>query len=92
MKTINLFPTSEVTDTMSRWSFCYLHGMAEYPWDNPEAGDIFYADCKKPSEGSHAVTIRGEQGVAVINADGSGRVVLVSDTLALKHALSGEWE
>jgi len=66
--------------------------MAEWPTDITEAGDIFLSDQPKPKQDNHPVTIRGEAGVAIINADGSGRVVLLSDTLGLRHAISGKWE
>jgi len=87
----NIYPISSDRDDLHRWSFCYLHGMAEFDQSRAN-GDIFLSDIRKPEQGNHPVLIRGEAGVAIINADGSGRLVLLSDTLGLRHAISGEWE
>ncbi len=77
------------------WDYCYLHGEAEKIF-NQDFSDLFTADMPMPQKaGSYPVLIDGIPAVAVIaNRYGylSGRVVLVSDTEALKHALNpDEW-
>jgi len=92
------------TDDMHSWSFCYLHGKAEQVFDQGWATDedycapdLFSADQPKPTEeGSYAVMIDGQPAVAVLAATNGpdrplgGRVSLVTDMKALKHALSPE--
>ncbi len=88
---INIFP--DETADKYRWQFCYLHGNAEFEY-NPETGiapDIFMADEPMPEqEGNYLVWIDGQPAVAVIAMHYntlSGRIALISDTEALRHAL-----
>ncbi len=79
-----------------RWSFCYLHGEAEFEYDAETSGapDIFLANEPMPTEaGSYPCIVRGLPSVAIIaERYGTlcGRVALVSDTEALVHALDVE--
>lgn len=75
-----------------RWEFCYLHGTAEDVFNQPSnEQDLFVASCQMPEQpGSYSCTIAGKAAVVMIgNHHGRlcGRVSLVSDTEALKHAL-----
>lgn len=91
----HFLPTTEATETSQRWSFCYLHGMAEFADGEMSNSDIFVADVPKPDAGNYPVTVNGFDAIAVIrNVDGfiSGRVALLSDTFALAHCLTGDWE
>jgi len=84
-------------EKLYRWSFCYLHGEAEFEYDpeNGAAPDLFLVNQPMPTEaGSYPVTVRGLPAVAVIATRYSqehllsGRVALVTDTEALTHALN----
>lgn len=83
-------------EKLYRWSFCYLHGAAEFEYD-PVGGvapDLFLVNTPMPeAAGSYPVIIRGESAVAVLavrHGTMCGRVALVSDTEALTHALDVE--
>ncbi len=94
MTQINLYPESAFSNEMHRWQFCYLHGNAEFEYnqDSCSAPDIFIADAPMPeTAGNYLVFINGEPAVAVIAMHYttlSGRVALISDTEALTHALN----
>ncbi len=75
------------------WGFCYLHGNAEDIFTQPNnEQDLFVASCQMPEQpGSYACTIAGKAAVAVIGDYAGvrgGRVALVVDAEALKHALN----
>lgn len=74
------------------WACCYLDGDAENVFNQPNnEQDLFVASCSMPKEpGTYPCTINGHAAVVVLGDHlGSigGRVVLVSDMKALKHAL-----
>lgn len=76
-----------------RWSFCYLHGKAEEVYEQ-QVPDMFEASEPMPEqEGNYIVDIDGHPAIAVLrqrHGTLGGRIALVEDTEALKHALSPE--
>lgn len=90
---INIYPERDYSEGNHRWSFCYLHGKAEDVFEQ-EVADMFEADEPKPTqEGNYLVIIDGHPAIAVIRmrfGTMSGRVSLIDDTEALKHALTPE--
>lgn len=95
--TINIYPETTSKNDMHRWPFCYLHGNAEFEYDEAESGpaaDLFVADAPMPEAvGNYLVFIGGEPAVAVLATRYNivcGRVALISDTEALAHALDVE--
>jgi len=80
-----------------RWPFAYLHGKAEDVAQSKASEDgeqvipdIFISDTPMPGEGNHLAYLYGEPVLAVIRQRHgilAGRVALLSDTEALKHAL-----
>jgi hypothetical protein len=83
-----------------RWNYVYLHGGAEdlmaghYDAHNiGEAPDIFSSNQPMPEEGNYVVTIFGVPAIAVIAKHHGilgGRIALLADTEALRHALDVE--
>ena len=88
---INILPVSDNPNS-HRWNYCYLDGEAEKVIDQYPP-DIFEADVPMPDEGNHLVMIDGQPALAVIaehRGTIGGRVALLSDSRALKHALTPE--
>ena len=89
----NIYPDDLNAETNYRWNYCYLHGQAERVFEQ-EVPDLFEADDSMPSqEGNYVVSIDGHHAIAVIRmhlGTLGGRIALVDDTEALKHALSPE--
>jgi len=81
----------EDSDRGQRWAWCYLHGEAEVL----NCHDVFMASVPKPTQaGNYLCQLQGAPVVAVLvnNSNGTleGRLVLLSDTDALTHALDTE--
>jgi hypothetical protein len=90
---VSIYPYREAN--MFQWPYVYLHGNAELVYEQPRnAPDLFSADCAMPKQETNVFCMVGnEPALAVIRMHYGilgGRVALLSDTDALKHALTPE--
>jgi hypothetical protein len=88
---INIFPAL-CEPNHHRWYWCYLDGDAEKVFDQ-QTPDLCEADVPMPGEGIYFVMVGDQPGIAVIapHLNGlGGRIALISDARALKHALTPE--
>jgi len=93
MKPVEIYPFDTPYEFV--WNFVYLHGKAECIMEQEQsAPDLFRANQTKPTqEGNYLCSINGELAVAVLAIRHgllTGRVALLSDSEALKHALTPE--